>query len=181
MFRSMHGSPAQWLLPQSMCCWMYRAKRTWLSGMKVIWPMAIKVDLNKVMLSSFQRYLIDFHSVDSNEMLWNICTGNIGLRRTTISSTTLALSHIDNNKTYGRMLFIKYSSSFHTLIPNKLILKLLVLGFWDSTSNWIVDFLTWRLHLELVGIGHNIPSILTLNTGASQGCVRNLLLYSLWC
>ena len=86
-----------------------------------------------------------------------------------------ALSHLDKNNTYARMLFIDYSSAFNTIVPSKLI-KLEALGLNPSLFNCVLDFLTGRV----VKVGNNISPSLTLNTGAPQGCVLSPLLYSLF-
>jgi hypothetical protein len=39
-----------------------------------------------------------------------------------------ALSHLDKRNTYVRMLFIDDSSAFNTIVPQKLITKLMTLG-----------------------------------------------------
>ncbi|KAK1805749.1 hypothetical protein P4O66_002011 [Electrophorus voltai] len=61
-------------------------------------------------------------------------------------STTLhlALTHLDKKGTYVRMLFIDFSSTFNTIVPQHLIGKLSLLGFNTSPCNWILDFLTGR-------------------------------------
>ncbi len=89
-----------------------------------------------------------------------------------------ALSHLDKRNTYERMLFVDYSSAFNTIVPSKLVVKLHSLGLNRSLSSWILDFLTGRRQVVRVGI--NISSPLTLNTGAPQGCVLSPLLYSLY-
>ncbi len=77
-----------------------------------------------------------------------------------------ALSHLN---TYVRMLFVDYSLAFNTTVPFKLVVKLRALGLNNSLCSWILDFLTGRR--QVVRIGSNISSPLTLNTGAPQGCV----------
>ncbi len=47
-----------------------------------------------------------------------------------------------------------------------------------SLCSWILDFLTGRS--QVVRMGNNTSSPLTLNTGAPQGCVLSPLLYSLY-
>jgi gmma-aminobutyric acid receptor subunit gamma/cGMP-dependent protein kinase 2 len=89
-----------------------------------------------------------------------------------------ALSHLDKNNTYVRMLFIDYSSAFTTILPSKLIIKLEALGLNPSLCNWVLDFLTGRP--QVVEVGNNISTSLTLNTGAPQRCVLSPLLYSLF-
>ena len=56
----------------------------------------------------------------------------------------IALSHLDQRKTYVRMLFIDYSSAFNALVSTKLITKLRTLGLNTFLCNWILDFLTPR-------------------------------------
>ena len=73
------------------------------------------------------------------------------------------LSHPDKRNTYVRMLFLDYSSVLNTIMPSKCITKLNT-----SHCNWILDLLTGCL--EVVRIGNNTSTTLTLNTGAPQGC-----------
>ncbi|KAK3517048.1 hypothetical protein QTP70_033835 [Hemibagrus guttatus] len=89
----------------------------------------------------------------------------------------LALTHLDNNSTYIRMLFIDFSSAFNTVIL-KLTAKLSDLGICTSICSWITDFLTNKP--ESVRLGNHISSTLILNTGIPQGCVLSPLLYSLF-
>ncbi len=75
------------------------------------------------------------------------------------------------------MLFIDFSSAFNTIIPQQLINKLNLLGLNASLCNWILDFLTGRP--QSVRVGHKTSSTTTLSTGAPQGCVLSLLLFTL--
>jgi gmma-aminobutyric acid receptor subunit gamma/cGMP-dependent protein kinase 2 len=79
------------------------------------------------------------------------------------------------------MLFIDYSSAFNTIVPYKLyklFIKLEALGLNPALCNWVLDFLTGRP--QVVKVGNNISTSLTLNTGALQGCVLSPLLYCLF-
>jgi hypothetical protein len=76
------------------------------------------------------------------------------------------------------MLFIDYSSAFTTIVPSKLITKLRTLGINISLCNWILDFL--MDHPQVVRVGNNTSTTLTLNTGAPQGYVLSPLLCSLF-
>ncbi len=76
------------------------------------------------------------------------------------------------------MLFVDYSSAFNTIVPATLVAKLQNLGLNRSLCSWILDFLTGRS--QVVRMGNNTSSPLTLNTGAPQGCVLSPLLYSLY-
>ena len=63
------------------------------------------------------------------------------------------------------MLFIDYSSAFHTIVPTVII-------------NWILDFL--NSCPQVVSVGNNTSATLILNMGCPQGCVLSPLLYSLF-
>ena len=76
------------------------------------------------------------------------------------------------------MLFIDYSSAFNTIVPSKLIIKLEALGHKPALRNWGLDCLSG--HPQVVKVGNNISTSLTLNTGAPQGFVLGPLLYSLF-
>ena len=52
------------------------------------------------------------------------------------------LSHLDKRNTYVRMLFIDYSSAFNTIIPSRLVSKLVDLELSTSLCKWIFLFLT---------------------------------------
>ena len=51
-------------------------------------------------------------------------------------------SHLNKRNTYVRMLFIDYSSTFNTIVPSKLIIKLGALGLNPDLCTWVLDFLT---------------------------------------
>jgi hypothetical protein len=58
--------------------------------------------------------------------------------RTTDDSVALhtALSHLDNRNTHVRIIFIDYSSAFHTKVPSKLINKLRTKTPPFATGSW---------------------------------------------
>lgn len=58
------------------------------------------------------------------------------------------LTHLDNRKTYARMLYVDFSSAFNTVISSKLITKLGDLGINTSLCRWIMDFLTNRVRVS---------------------------------
>ncbi len=91
----------------------------------------------------------------------------------------LSLTHIDSkNGNYVRLLFIDYSSTFNTIVPTKLAVKLSDLGITSSLCDWIQDFLTARP--QVVKVGQFTSNSITLNVGATRGCVLSPLLYSLY-
>jgi len=89
-----------------------------------------------------------------------------------------ALSHLEKGNTSVRMLLIDYSSAFNTIVPAKLVTKLRSLGFNTYICNWVLDFLMGRP--QVVRMGSLTSSVLTLVTGAPQGCVLSPLLYALY-
>ena len=89
-----------------------------------------------------------------------------------------ALSHLDKGKTYVRMLFIDYSSAFNTIIPSRLISKLVDLALNTSLCRWIYDFLTGKP--QVVRICQRTSSTVITNTGTPQGYVLSPLLFSLF-
>ncbi|MBN3326499.1 LMBL3 protein, partial [Atractosteus spatula] len=70
------------------------------------------------------------------------------------------------------MLCIDYRLGFNTIVPAKLIPKLLF------NCNWILDFLMGTP--QVMKIGNNICSTVILDTGAPQGCCFSPRLYSLF-
>ena len=69
-----------------------------------------------------------------------------------------ALSHLDKRNTYVRMLLVGCSSTFNTIVPSKLIIKLGALGLNPALYNWVLDFLTGRPQVGKVG--NNSPTSL---------------------
>ena len=94
-------------------------------------------------------------------------------------STTLhtVLSHLEQQNTYARILYVDFSSAFNTIIPQRLMEKLLLLGLNPTLCQWILDFLTERP--QSVRVGNNTSKTITLSTGSPQGCVLSPLLYTL--
>ncbi len=73
---------------------------------------------------------------------------------------------------------MRIHSTFNTIVPIKLAVKLSDLGLNSSPCDWIQDFLTARP--QVVKMGQFTSNSITLNIGAPQGCVLSPLLYSLY-
>ena len=85
----------------------------------------------------------------------------------------------EHDWTHARILFLDFSSAFNTIIPQKLYDKLLnTLQVDTSMCNWILDFLLDRS--QVVRVGDLVSDMITLNTGAPQGCVLSPLLFTLF-
>lgn len=87
------------------------------------------------------------------------------------------LKHLDTSNTYARLLFLDYSSVFHTIRPMKLTGKLADLGVPTPTRNWILDFLIDTP--QVVRMGNAVSAELTVSTGTLQGCCLSPKLFSL--
>lgn len=80
-----------------------------------------------------------------------------------------ALSHLEHQGSYVRMLFLDFSSAFNHIIPEILVQKLLQLGLSTPICHWIKDFLSNRP--QTVRLGTHTSNPTTLSTGSPQGCV----------
>ncbi len=71
-----------------------------------------------------------------------------------------------------------FSSAFNTILPDRLVNKLLDLGISHSICLWIKDFLSDRP--QKLKVGRHYSLCLSLSTGSLQGCVLSPLLYTLY-
>ena len=78
-----------------------------------------------------------------------------------------ALSHLEQQGSSARMLFIDFSSAFNTILPHRLLSKLSNIGIPHSTCLWIKDFLTDRT--QRVRVGPHASTALSLSTGSPAG------------
>jgi len=79
------------------------------------------------------------------------------------------------------------SVAFNTIVRVKLVIKLRSLGLNTSLCNWILNFLMGRPQVVKMGsltssvLTLSTPSyVLTMSTGAPQGCILSPLLYALY-
>lgn len=95
-------------------------------------------------------------------------------------ATTLhtALSHLEQQGRYARLLFVDFRSAFNTILPHRLVDKLTNLGLSQTFCLWIKDFLLDRT--QRVKVGPHISSNLSLSTSSPQDCVLSPLLYTLY-
>ena len=75
------------------------------------------------------------------------------------------------------MLFVDFSSTFNTVIPQHLVNNLGAISISAPLCNWLPDFLTNRP--QTVRVGQNSLEITFMNTGVPQGCVLSPLLFTL--
>eukprot|EP00061_Rhincodon_typus_P001892 g16060.t1 len=74
----------------------------------------------------------------------------------------ISLEHLDNSNTYVRVLLVDYSSTFHTIIPFRLISKLCELVVHSAPCNWILSFLTHRLQSVRIDAMYNFTDNTTI-------------------
>ena len=86
--------------------------------------------------------------------------------------------HLDQPKTYARLLFIDFSSAFNTLQPHLLIDKLADAQVNPSIIKWVHSFMTDRP--QQVRVGGATSNVLVTNTGAPQGCVLSPVLFTIY-
>ena len=132
------------------------------------------VALTSVVMKVFDRLVLRSlkaatdHQLDPHQFAYQA-------NRSVDDAVALALHHILQHLetgTYARVLFVDFSSAFNMIIPRKLFNKLIHMGM------WILDFLQDRP--QSVRIGKHTSKEITLNVGASQGCVLSPLLFSLF-
>ena len=139
------------------------------------------VALTPVIMKCFERLVLQHikdclpPTLDSHQFAYRA-------NRSTEDAIAIALhavlSHLEQQQSYARMLFVDYSSAFNTIIPDILTTKLDTLGLPPLTCTWIKDFLTNRP--QTVRLGPHRSSTRTLSTGSPQGCVLSPLLYCLY-
>ena len=74
--------------------------------------------------------------------------------------------------------FIDYSSAFNTIQPHLMLNKLNALNVPAYLQLWILDYLTERS--QYVRTKYGVSDIITVNTGAPQGCVLSPVLFVLY-
>ena len=153
-------------------------KQTPVSSMNDYRPVA----LTSVVAKSFERLVLDYLKRCIPDS-FDPCQFAYRKNRSTDDAVSLTLHHVmkhlDIKKpTFVRMLFIDFSSAFNTILPQKLFDKLRALDIHISMCNWIFDFL--RNRPQIVKVNQSYSSEIVLNTGAPQGCVLSLKLYSLF-
>ncbi len=139
------------------------------------------MSLTSVVMKSFERLVLAYLKASTGPLLdplqfayrANRCVDdavNMGLH--------YVLQHLDRPGTYVRILFVDFSSTFNTIIPDTLQNKLTQLSVPTFICQWINSILTDRQ--QLVKLGKFSSSTRTISTGAPQCCVHSSLLFSLY-
>uniref|UniRef100_A0A8C6P8Y0 Reverse transcriptase domain-containing protein n=1 Tax=Nothobranchius furzeri TaxID=105023 RepID=A0A8C6P8Y0_NOTFU len=139
------------------------------------------VALTSVVMKSFERLVLSHlksttgHQLDPLQFAYRANRSvddaiNMGLH--------FILEHLDQPRTYARILFVDFSSAFNTVIPEILTSKLSQLTVSPAMCQWISSFLTNRSqHVRLNNVTSGTRMI---STGTPQGCVLSPLLFSLY-
>ena len=104
-------------------------------------------------------------------------------KRSTDDATTFLLhrilKHVDSRTSNSvRALMIDYSSAFNCMQPHILINKLNDMGVSNLLQQWILNFLTMRT--QYVRTKLETSSVLSISTGAPQGCALSAILFVLY-
>ena len=96
----------------------------------------------------------------------------------TLLYNNLVVEHLENKNAYIRSVFIEFSSAFNTLKPDIVINKLRTLNVSPILCKFILDFLTNRE--QRVRINDILSTVLSISTGAPQGCVLSAILFIIY-
>nr|XP_049617866.1 uncharacterized protein LOC125993161 isoform X1 [Syngnathus scovelli]XP_049617867.1 uncharacterized protein LOC125993161 isoform X1 [Syngnathus scovelli] len=144
------------------------AKKPAITGTNDYRPVA----LTSVVMKSFERLVLN-HLKDVTGPLLDPLQFAYQANRSVDDAVNMGLhyilQHLDTPGKYARILFVNFSSAFHTIAPDILQQKLIQLAVPASTCQWITSFLTNRR--QRVRLGSITSDTLTTNTGAPQGCV----------
>ena len=77
--------------------------------------------------------------------------------------------HLERRGSYGRILFVDFSSAFNTIQPHLIIRKLIDLGVGKQFVMLVHSFLTNRS--QYVNVSGVCSSHVPISTRAPQGCV----------
>ncbi len=139
------------------------------------------VALTSVAMKSFERLVLAYLK-DTTGPLLDLLQFAYRANRSVDDAVNMGLhfilQHLNRPGTYVRILFVDFSSTFNTIIPDTLQNKLTQLSVPTSICQWITSFQTDRQ--QLVRLGKYSSSTRTISTGAPQGCVPSPLLLSLY-
>ncbi|XP_077981372.1 uncharacterized protein LOC144436447 [Glandiceps talaboti] len=99
-----------------------------------------------------------------------------------------ALSHLEQPKSFVRILFVDFSSAFNTIQPHLMVNKLNAMNVNPNIILWVLDFLTNRrqyVRVNAIGMNNRNPSatvssMRSTSTGAPQGSVISPVLFTLY-
>ncbi|KAK3537444.1 hypothetical protein QTP70_010420 [Hemibagrus guttatus] len=152
-------------------------KKPHISSLNNCWPIALTLVVMKCFEKMVRGHITSLlpQSFDPHQFAYrsNRSTGDA-----VATALHAALSHLEQQGSYVRLLFVDFSSAFNTILPYKLMDKLGDLRLPHSTCMWIYSFMTGRS--QRVRVGHHTSTVLSISTGSPQGYVLSPLLYTLF-
>ena len=134
-------------------------------------PIALTSVAMKCFEHIIKERLLSFIKLDEHQFAYR---ANRSTKDACISLDYFIRSHLEKpcRPTYGRVLFVDFSSAFNTIVPNILCDKLYGMGVPNYLLSFISDFLTDRQ--QFVRINKNQSSVLSCDIGCPQGYVPTL-------
>ncbi|KAK3523309.1 hypothetical protein QTP86_029514 [Hemibagrus guttatus] len=152
-------------------------KKPKITGLNDYRPVA----LMSVVMKSFERLVLAYMKDITGPLLDPLqfaYRANRSVDDTVNMGLHYILQYLEKPGTYVRILFVDFSSTFNTIIPDTLLNKLTQLSVPTFICQWITSFLTDRQ--QLVRLGKFTSNNCTISTGAPQGCILSPLLFSLY-
>ncbi len=153
-------------------------KKPTITGLNDYRPVA----LTSVAMKSFERLVLAYLMASTGSLLDPLqfaFRANRSVDDAVNMGLHFILQHLDRPGTYVRIMFVDFSSTFNTIIPDTLQNKLTQLSVPTSICQWITSFLTDRQ--QLVRLGKFSSSTRTISTGAPQGKKTNGPVFSPHC
>ena len=147
------------------------------SGLKDYRPVALTSHVMKVLERLVLAHLRPLvrSSLDPLQFVYQ---PHVGVDNALIYLLQLAQLHLDGTSGSVRITFFDFSSPFNTIQQLLLSEKLRVEGVDTSTLSWITDYLTGRP--QFVRLGSVLSDTVVSGTGAPQGTVLSLFLFTLY-
>ena len=139
------------------------------------------VALTPIIIKCFERIILNFirqntgHLMDPLQFAYR---ARRGVEDALISLLHKIYVHLENSKSYVRILFADFSSAFNTIQPHLMLKKLLHMEVNINIIKWVEAFLVNRP--QCVRVNSTLSDINLLSTGAPQGCVLSPVLFTLY-
>ena len=139
------------------------------------------VALTSLVMKCFEKIMISFLKTEVGGFLDPFQFAykcNRSTEDAILAVTHVINKHLEDSSSFARLLFVDFSSAFYTLQPHLLITRLIDFNVHPFIIKWYFSFLTNRS--QRVSVNGTLSETKTLNTGAPQGCVSSLVLFTLY-
>lgn len=139
------------------------------------------VALTSIVMKSLERIMVSKlrsevqHLLDPYQFAYNNGRGTDDALITTVHSI---LKHLENPSGYVRLLFMDFSSAFNCILPQIMLSRLQQMEVNPFIVKWYGSFLTERK--QQVRVNSTLSDMISVSTGAPQGCVSSPLLFILY-